>query len=184
MLFYKITGTTTSHAPDQTTRSALSGHLLVDVSRDAVGGALVLVSKDGKLTRYKENVLMNLRVDSSSPGSGGQMVISYVEDPGSYSGQEGYRGALWLQGAQSLIRLDAQTQTLGAKTLSGVMNNLEVFWTDSGLQTELENLSLKGVLDLPATSLSQKKGEGIDAALERLRIELQSEGMIEIQPTR
>ena len=184
VLFYKITGTTTSHAADQTTRSALSGHLLVDVSRDAVGGALVLVSKDGKLTRYKENVLMNLRVDSSSPGSGGQMVISYVEDPGSYSGQEGYRGALWLQGAQSLIRLDAQTQTLGAKTLSGVMNNLEVFWTDSGLQTELENLSLKGVLDLPATSLSRNKGEGIDAALERLRIELQSEGMIEIQPTR
>ncbi|MBB5037997.1 hypothetical protein [Prosthecobacter dejongeii] len=90
------------------------------------------------------------------------------------------RGALWLQGAQSLIRLDAQTQTLGAKTLSGVMNNLEVFWTDSGLQTELENLSLKGVLDLPATALSRKKGEGIDAALQRLRIEFQSQGMIEI----
>ncbi len=184
VLFYKITGTTTSHAADQTTRSALSGHLLVDVSRAAVGGALVLVSKDGKITRYKAHILMNLRVDSSSPGSGGQMAISYVEDPGSYSGQEGYRGALWLQGAQSLIRLDAQTQTLGAKTLSGVMNNLEVFSAENGLQTELENLSLKGVLDLPATTLSRQKGEGIDAALDRLRIDLQSQGMIEDRSAR
>lgn len=184
VLFYKITGTTTSHAADQTTRSALSGLLLVDVSRDAVGGALVLTSKDGKVTRYKAHVLMNLRVDSTSPGSGGQMAISYVEDPGSYSGEPGYRGALWLQGAQSLIRLDAQTQTLGAKTLSGVMNNLEVFWANSGLHTELENLSLKGVLDLPATTLSRQKGEGIDAALDRLRIDLQSQGMIEDRSAR
>ncbi|GAA5143981.1 hypothetical protein GCM10023213_33120 [Prosthecobacter algae] len=184
VLFYKITGTTTSHAADQTTRSALSGLLLVDVSRDAVGGALVLTSKDGKVTRYKAHVLMNLRVDSTSPGSGGQMAISYVEDPGSYSGEPGYRGALWLQGAQSLIRLDAQTQTLGAKTLSGVMNNLEVFSANSGLHTELENLSLKGVLDLPATILSRQKGEGIDAALDRLRIDLQTQGMMEDRSAR
>ncbi len=176
LLVYKLSGTTTTQDAEQATRGALTGYLLAESSSFAPAGVLVLVTKDGKYTRYQAHELPGLRVNETGPGAGGQMVISNVEED-----EEGSRRAvLWLQGAQSIVTLDAINQVAAARTLSGTANQIEVYWADNGYRTSIENLSLKGVLDVPATNASRVRREELQQALDSLRIELQSQGMIEI----
>lgn len=176
VLVYKLSGTTTTQDGDQATRGALTGYLLAESSSFAPAGVLVLVTKDGKYTRYQVHELPGLRVNESGPGAGGQMVISNVEDD-----EEGFhRAALWLQGAQSIVTLDAVNQVAAARTLSGTANQIEVYGAESGYRTSIENLSLRGVLDVPATTASRVRGDELPQALETLKIELQRQGMVEI----
>ncbi|GAA5143978.1 hypothetical protein GCM10023213_33110 [Prosthecobacter algae] len=176
VLVYKLSGTTTTQDADQATRGALTGYLLAESSSSAPAGVLVLVTKDGKYTRFQAHELPGLRVNESGPGAGGQMVISNVEDA-----EEGSRRAvLWLQGAQSIVTLDAVNQVAAARTLSGTANQIEVYWADNGYRTSIENLSLKGVLDVPATTASRVRRDELEQALETLKIELQRQGMVEI----
>ena len=176
VLVYKLSGTTTTQDAEQATRGALTGYLLAESSSFAPAGVLVLVTKDGKYTRYQAHELPGLRVNESGPGAGGQMVISNVEDD-----EEGFhRAALWLQGAQSVVTLDAVNQVAAARTLSGTANQIEVYWDDNGYRTSIENLSLKGVLDVPATTASRVRRDELQQALETLKIELQRQGMVEI----
>ncbi len=176
VLVYKLSGTTTTQDADQTTRGALTGYLLAESSSFAPSGVLVLVTKDGKYSRYQAHELPGLRVNESGSGAGGQMVISNVEDD-----EEGFhRATLWLQGVQSVVTLDAVNQVAAARTLSGTANQIEVYWATNGYRTSIENLSLKGVLDVPATTASRVRRDELQQALETLKIELQRQGMVEI----
>ncbi|WP_166647307.1 immunoglobulin domain-containing protein [Prosthecobacter fusiformis] len=177
MLVYKITGTGQTVVGSTNTRVTVTGYLLLEQMPQGLNGALIIVTKDGRYSRYHVQRLDHLRLDSTGPSLKTQSVISSVAEG---TEESPFRSLLWLQGADSLIVLSPTVKTLGPKTLSGTANQMSMLRVDGPSKTTLETLSLKAALDITSSAVARQNSESLDGTLERLVVDLQVKGYLEM----
>lgn len=175
VLVYKLSGTGVTTTGATGTRMALKGFLIVNRSAAPPEGALLLVSKDGRYNRYQVQTLNGLRVDSTGPALKTQTAISAITDETEIPP---FRSQLWLQGADSVVKLSKTDETLAPKTLSGTAHQLLI--EDETARVTLETVSFKAALDLGSTAVARQNEESLSDATERLKVDLQVQGGLEM----
>ncbi|MEN3940879.1 immunoglobulin domain-containing protein [Prosthecobacter sp. SYSU 5D2] len=173
VLVYKLSGTGVTTTGATPTRMALKGYLLVNRSEQPPQGTLLLVSKDGKYSRYQEQNLAGLRVDSTGPALKTQTAISAVTDE---TGEPPFRSQLWLQGADSVVKLSKTDQTLAPKTLSGSAHQL-LIENETG-EVTLETVSFKAAMDMASSARARQNRETLYETTARLTADLQVAGSV------
>lgn len=176
LLIYKLNGTGQSFADTSATRVTLSGYLLVEPSAQPPEAALLLVAKDGRFTRFLVRPLENFRLDSTGPSPKTQTVYSSVHEGAAST----WRSLFWLQGQDSLIVLSrGADQAVVPKTLTGFYNQVQWPEGTEAPALSIDRINFKASLDIPSSALSRQNTETLDAALNRLSVELQQKGYLE-----
>jgi hypothetical protein len=179
VLIYKLTGTGQSLGGSNPPRTALTGYLLIERNAQPTPvGVIVLIMQNGSYKSFTVQSLAALRVDSTQAAAQSQTVFSSVQEGDS---PVSYRSVRWFQGANSLIKLSpGAEQTLAPRTLGGQCDHVEVPGGPDSNLSVIERIAFRGVLDLPMTSTSFQNDDALGSALERLTLQLQSQGVLNL----
>ncbi len=160
LLIYKLAGTGKTYEGAVSAKAVLSGYLVLD--RAGQRGGLILGGKNGNLKIHRVQLHEDLHTQSTGPVPKTQTVVSEMLAD---------ELALWLNGTDSLLKINKTDMAVGPVALKGFANSI-----DAGSTLQLETVNLTLMLDAANSATARLFQETVEQALARISQDLQAKG--------
>jgi uncharacterized delta-60 repeat protein len=160
LLIYKLSATAKAYEGTSSTSATITGFLALD--RAGQRGGMIFNAKQGTISAHQIEIHENLDSTSTGPVPRSRTVVSEMEDG---------ELALWISGADSLIKISKTDTTVGPAAMKGFMNSISV-----GSDLHIEEATLSMLIDAASSAITRETGESLENALLRLSQELQAKG--------